>query len=269
MARGKTDGGDACRWRTVWIVGGSTGIGQALARLFASKGCRVFVTARNADRLKAFTDSHPHMVPLAGDLSDYAVMRKLHHEIIQQEGWLDLALLTAAVYRPGLVHRTTEVDLMETFAVNTLGTIHLSGVIIDAMLQQGEGQIALVGSVVGYQGLPNAGIYGPSKAALINYCESVRAELIDRPVKIQIINPGFVETPMTAINDFPMPFIVTAEDAAQRIVKGLEGDRFEIAFPWKLVWMLKCMRALPYGLFFRLMGALVRGRVERDRHKRS
>jgi short-subunit dehydrogenase len=126
--------------------------------------------------------------------------------------------------------------------------------LIPAMKYAGRGQIALVASVAGYRGLPKAAAYAPSKAAVISLAEVLRLELAGLGIVVSLVNPGFVETPMTVENDFPMPFIIKAEDAAARIIKGLRKQRFEVAFPWQLVTMLKLGRILPYGLYFKLAG---------------
>ena len=115
------------------------------------------------------------------------------------------------------------------------------------------GHIALVSSVAGYRGLPKAAYYAPSKAAAISLAEVLQCELPRHGVKVSIINPGFVETPMTAVNDFPMPYLIKADDAARRIIRGLEKGKFEIAFPWQMVAMLKLTRILPYRAYFWLV----------------
>ena len=124
--------------------------------------------------------------------------------------------------------------------------------LIPAMANAGRGQLALVASVAGYRGLPKAAAYAPSKAAVISLAEVLRLELAGRGITVSLVNPGFVETPMTSVNKFPMPFIIKADDAADRIISGLARGKFEIAFPWQLVTMLKLLRMMPNALYLRL-----------------
>jgi short-subunit dehydrogenase len=135
-------------------------------------------------------------------------------------------------------------------AVNYQGIVNGIEAVLPAMLERGQGHIALVSSIAGYRGLPRALGYGPSKAALINLAEGMRNDLAARGIAISVINPGYVSTPMTAGNKFPMPFIVPVEAAARKIIRGLEKRKFEIAFPWQLVALAKLGRLLPNALFF-------------------
>ena len=144
----------------------------------------------------------------------------------------------------------------ETFArqidVNWMGVVRALGAVIPGMVERRAGQIAVVGSVSGYRGLRTAAAYGATKAALINMCEALQMELGDYGIKVQIVNPGFVETPLTDRNDFPMPFLVSADDAARRIVEGLKKGRREIAFPRRFTWLLRAFAALPGPLVDRI-----------------
>ena len=140
--------------------------------------------------------------------------------------------------------------------VNYFGIVNALEPLIPAMIATARGHIALVASVAGYRGLPKAAAYAPSKAAVINLAEVLRLELSRHGIVVSLVNPGFVETPMTAVNDFPMPYMIKADDAAERILRGLEQGRFEIAFPWQLVAMLKLLRLLPNGLYLRIAGRL-------------
>jgi short-subunit dehydrogenase len=121
------------------------------------------------------------------------------------------------------------------------------------MKARASGRIVLVSSVAGYRGLPRAAAYGASKAALTHLGEALRLSLAPDNITVQVVNPGFVATPLTAKNDFPMPFLMPAEDAAQRILKGLAGSAFEITFPRRFTYFLKLLRILPYGLYFRVL----------------
>ena len=140
--------------------------------------------------------------------------------------------------------------------VNLIGTAACLAAVMPGMIVRRAGQIAIVASVAGYRGLPGGGAYGASKAALIALAESLRCDLQRHDVLMQVINPGFVRTPMTAVNAFPMPFLLEADDAARRIIRGLQRTAFEIAFPWRLVWLLKMLRCLPARAYFALLANL-------------
>ncbi len=144
--------------------------------------------------------------------------------------------------------------------VNVMGSATTLATVMPGFIRRGSGQIAIVASVAGYRGLPMAAAYGTSKAALINLAESLKFDLDRSGVMINVVNPGFVKTPMTDVNRFPMPFLLSPEDAAARIVNGLKRRSFEIAFPASLVWPLKVVRVLPYLLFFAAVGAATRRR---------
>jgi short-subunit dehydrogenase len=138
----------------------------------------------------------------------------------------------------------------QSIAVNYLGIANPLETLIPLMIGRGRGHLALTASVAGYRGLPQAAAYAPSKAAVIALAETLAPDLARKGVSVSVINPGFVETPMTAVNTFPMPFLISPEDAATAIIRGLERKRFEIAFPWQMVVLLKFARVLPYPMFF-------------------
>ena len=157
--------------------------------------------------------------------------------------------MNATAYDAGLAHHS--------MTVNYGGIVNALEPLIPAMLANGRGHIALVASVAGYRGLPKAAAYAPSKAAVISLAEVLRLELASRGITVSLINPGFVETPMTSVNAFKMPYIIKADDAAARIIRGLERGAFEIAFPWQLVTMLKLLRILPNKLYLPIARRLV------------
>ena len=140
--------------------------------------------------------------------------------------------------------------LARVVGVNLLGTGNCLEPLLKVMVQRRRGRIAIMASVAGYRGLPNAAYYGASKAALINLAEALKLDLDPYGVAVQLIDPGFVETPMTARNPFPMPFLMPVEQAAERIARGLASGRFEITFPRRFTWQLKLLRCLPYSVYF-------------------
>lgn len=142
--------------------------------------------------------------------------------------------------------------------VNLMGTVNCLAAILPSFIDRRRGRIAVVASVAGYRGLPTAAAYGATKAALINMCEALKPELDQFGVGLTLINPGFVDTPLAKKNDFPMPFMIPADVAADVIVRGLAAGKFEIAFPWRMALAMKLLRTLPYGVFFRITRRVVR-----------
>jgi NAD(P)-dependent dehydrogenase (short-subunit alcohol dehydrogenase family) len=238
-----------------WITGASTGIGRETARRLAAAGWTVAVTARGADGLATLAAEAPagRIVPMPGDVTDPAAMAAIVGRIEAEIGPLALALLNAGTYKPLKAATMQVADFRDTFAVNVDGTINALVPAVAAMQGRGRGQVAIVSSVAGYGGLPGAAAYSASKAALIKMAESLKFDLDRLGILIQVINPGFVETPLTAKNDFPMPFLMPVDAAADRILRGLSAGRFEIVFPRRFAAILKLLNALPYGLYFRLV----------------
>ncbi|MBI1239412.1 MAG: SDR family NAD(P)-dependent oxidoreductase [Alphaproteobacteria bacterium] len=245
-----------------WVTGASSGIGAAVALLLVRQGWRVVVTARRESELQHLADaarSLPgaiHVFP--ADVTDQAAIRKVVEDVEEAMGPLTLAILNAGVYLPvdGLA---PDPALFErSFAVNVLGTANALGAVVPKMVARQKGQIAIVASVTGYGGLPTSAAYGATKAALINMAESLWFDLNNAGVRIQIVNPGFVKTPATDQNDFDMPYLMGAEEAARRLVRGLKRSGFEITFPRRFTYQLKALQFLPYWLYFRIVGSRTR-----------
>lgn len=240
-----------------WITGASSGIGRALALKLAGGGWRVAASARSADalaELEADGTVPPGSVrsfPL--DVTDRQATEETVRSIEDSFGPIALCVLNAGIYLPmDGVNPTTEI-FDRTFAVNLGGTTNCLVPVIDAMKRQGRGQVALVSSVAGYGGLPTSAAYGASKAGLINLAESLKFDLDRVGIRIMVVNPGFVDTPATADNPFPMPALMAVDAAAQRIVDGLERPGFEITFPRRFTYGLKLVNLLPYRLYFRVI----------------
>lgn len=239
-------------WKTAWITGASTGIGRELALRLAARGVRVAASARSAEKLDELAKAHANIVAVPLDVTVPADVAAAHARTVAAIGAIDLAILNAGVWHPMKASAYAAARAADSMTVNYLGIANALEPLIPAMLGAGRGHIALVASVAGYRGLPMAAAYAPSKAAVINLAEVLRLELARHGIVVSLVNPGFVETPMTAVNQFPMPFIVKADVAAERIVRGLARGKFEIAFPWQLVAMLKLLRLLPNGLYLRI-----------------
>lgn len=246
-------------WRVVWITGASTGMGRAVAVKLALRGIKVAASARSAGALAALAAEHPNIVAYPLDVGDRAAQAATIAAIERDLGPIDLALLNAGVWHPGGSEEFDVAKIEQALLINYTAAIYALDVLLPRMRSRKCGHIAFVASVAGYIGLPNAIAYAPTKAALISLAECLKPDAGRFGIDISVINPGFVETPMTAANTFPMPFIMKAGDAADKIIAGLERKRFEIAFPWQLATILKLARRLPYSVFFWL---ITRGGVQ-------
>jgi NAD(P)-dependent dehydrogenase (short-subunit alcohol dehydrogenase family) len=165
-------------------------------------------------------------------------------------GPIDLAVLNAGTWNVVKLDDFEPTAFRASMDVNYLGVVNGIAAVLPGMLARGRGHIAVVSSVAGYRGLPKAAAYGPTKAALINLVESLRPELEARGITISLVSPGFVETPMTSVNKFPMPFLMPVERAAERMLGGLVKGRYEIVFPRRLAYGMKLLRLLPNAVFF-------------------
>jgi NAD(P)-dependent dehydrogenase (short-subunit alcohol dehydrogenase family) len=242
-----------------WVTGASSGIGKALALDLAGEGFTVYATARSEDELVALEGQSGglkgRIVAAPGDVTDTGAMAVIAERIDADGNGLALAVFNAGVYLP--VHgETLKVsDFDKTFAVNLSGVVNGLVPAIERMKARGRGQVAIVSSVTGYGGMPTSAAYGATKAALINMAESLKFDLDKIGVRIQVINPGFVDTPATADNAFEMPALIQPEDAAKRIAQGLKSGSFEITFPRRFTCVLKALQFLPYPAYFWLMNA--------------
>lgn len=236
-----------------WITGGGTGIGRALAASLAKDGWQVVVSGRRAGPLAetAAAASGIHAWPL--DVTDPAAVRAAVPAIETRHGPIALAVLNAGMFQPVKLDNFKSETFAEHMQVNFLGVVNCMEALIPAMRARQAGHLVLVASVAGYRGLPLASAYGPTKAALINLAESLKSMLARAGIRISVCNPGFVDTPMTEANAFPMPFLMKVEDAAEALKRGIYKGKFEIAFPTRFVLMLKLLRALPYSIYFPLM----------------
>ncbi|MGI9371990.1 MAG: SDR family NAD(P)-dependent oxidoreductase [Hyphomicrobiales bacterium] len=240
-------------WKSVWITGASTGLGREIAVKLAQAGVKVAVSARSKDKLESLAASYDAIRPYALDVSDPAAVQKVVQNIEAELGPLDLALFNAGTYEPEGAFDLNSESFRRTVSVNYLGAVDGVLAVLPAMKERGVGHVAVVASVAGYRGLPRAAAYGSTKAALIHFAESTAPELKRAGITMSVVNPGFVETPLTAKNDFPMPFIMDVDAAADRVLSGLEAGKFEVAFPRRFVMILKTLRMLPYSLYFKIM----------------
>ncbi|MEO1160654.1 MAG: SDR family NAD(P)-dependent oxidoreductase [Pseudomonadota bacterium] len=247
----------AVSWKTVWITGASSGIGQRLALDLAGQGATVAVSARSGDALAELAAENPNIRSYPLDVTDLAACRKTAQAIEADIGPLDLVVMAAGIWIIRDIGNFRAEDSIKAMRVNYEGAAGVVDAVLPSMTKRRAGHIAPVASVAGYRGIPRAVTYAPTKAALISMAEALRTDAAQYGIKVQIINPGFVRTPMTDTNDFPMPFLMEPEDASRCIIAGLQSDRFEIVFPTRLAVIMKLLRVLPYRLYFWLMARFV------------
>jgi short-subunit dehydrogenase len=239
-----------------WITGGGTGIGRALALHMARKGWQVAISGRREAPLRETQamaqDALGKIECFTCDVTDHAGMLKTIGQIEASLGEIDMVVLNAGTYA-GEKEQRFSVDLFrEVYDTNVMGVVHGIDAVLPGFYARKSGQIVIVASVAGYSGLPVAAAYGSSKAALINMAESLRLDLEPKGVTVTLVCPGFVRTPLTDQNTFPMPFLMDADDAARQMYDGLLSGSFEVTFPKALAVPLKLMRMLPYALYFPL-----------------
>lgn len=259
MRMGSTSTGGAVSRRIAWITGASSGIGRALALHLSRNGWTVAVSARSGDELEVLAaETGGSILAFPLDVTDKAAVRATCAAISTDLGPIDLCVFAAGTYYRDYAADFDSDRFRAMVELNLLGTAHCLEAVMPAMIARKSGHIAVVASVSGYVGLPGAASYGATKAALNVMCEAFQPELAAHGVRISIVNPGFVDTPLTRKNDFPMPFLVTADEAAQSIADGLSAGRYEIVFPWQMALSMKLLHALPARLRFKLTRRMLR-----------
>jgi NADP-dependent 3-hydroxy acid dehydrogenase YdfG len=236
--------------RRVWLIGASTGIGRATAELLYAKGAKVIVSARNAEALSAFAAQYPGLQALVLDATDEAAVQAAARQLLAL-GPLDLMMYCAGTYAAQRAQDMQLHDIAHHVQVNYMGAIYSIAAVLPSMLAAKHGHISLVSSVAGFRGLPKSLAYGPTKAALINLAETLYIDLHDEGLGVSVVNPGFVQTPLTAQNTFHMPALISPAQAAIEIVAHWEKGRFEIHFPKRFTRWMKLLRILPYTAYFK------------------
>ena len=212
----------------------------------ANSGVKVAASSRSVPS----TVPHENITFFPLDVSDAKAVEKTVGKIEAKLGPIDLAIFAAGAYQPFALDTVSAEEFKKINAVNYLGVTNCLSAICKTMTARRKGHISWFASVAGYSGLPKAAYYGPTKAALINLAESMKLELEPFDVKVSVINPGFVETPMTKVNNFKMPFLMDSQSAAKATIAGLAKGKFEVAYPFAFVALLKFMRLLPYSIYF-------------------
>lgn len=238
--------------KIVWVTGASTGIGRAAALRLAQDGWMVAASARSVDRLAELVAEGGGLIKAyPGDVTDESAMKSVVNAIENDLGPIDMALLNAGNYFPDTYETFTASNFKKQYDVNVFGVMHCVEPLLEKFRARGRGHIAIVASVAGYRGLPNSLSYGSSKAALINFTEALAAECSGTGIKIQVVNPGFIKTPLTDKNDFYMPMLMDVDDAAKALVQGLYSNAFEITFPWVFAMLTRVFGMLPNRLYIR------------------
>lgn len=243
-------------WRglRVWLVGASSGIGEATAAALHARGAQVLVSARKADALQAFVASHPSHQGTAAqawplDVTDEQAVAQTVNEILAQ-GPLDLVVYCAGHYREMRAGAMDMADLHQHLEINYVGALHVLHAVLPALIARGRGHISLISSVAGFRGLPKGLAYGPTKAALTNLAETLYLDLHPLGLGVSVVHPGFVQTPLTAQNQFTMPALITPGQAALAMIADWERGRFDIHYPKRFTRWMKLLRLLPYRAYF-------------------
>ena len=245
--------------KTIWITGGSTGIGKALAIRFANEGWNVAISARRENLLKELSDRFENISPFPLDVTDKENCKNIFNQVKEKFGDIDICFFSTGTWDPKKEKDIDVEQIENVFKINFFGTVNSIKAVEEYYKNRNEGTIAIVSSIAGYRGLPNSTGYGPSKSALNNLAESLYFDFGRHNVRVCLVSPGFIKTPMTDKNDFKMPFLKTPEFAADKIYDGLVNKKiFEIHFPKELTLTLKFFSILPYKLYFYLVKKLTK-----------
>lgn len=244
--------------RVAWVTGAGTGIGRALAKRLAQEGWHVAVSARTAQDLDSLAAEVPGSITaFVLDVTNGAETEAVVDKIETGIGPLELVVLNAGTYFPVTATSFKAANFRKTVDVNLNGTANGLDAVLPRMIARKSGHIALMASVAGFVGLPTSSAYGATKAAINNLAEAMKVELEPHGVTMTVINPGFVRTPLTDKNTFPMPFLMEIDPAIDALMRGLKSKRYEIIFPWQMAVLMKLLRILPHWLLFAITRRMV------------
>jgi len=231
---------------TAWVTGAGSGIGRALARRLAETGWTVAVSARTARDLDTLAAEVPgRITAFLLDVTDAAACVETGRQIEASLGPVDLAVFNAGSYFPTTAEDFSVANFKKTVDVNLMGEVNCMGAVVPSMLARRAGHIVLMGSLTGLVGLPTAASYGATKAALNSIAQALKPDFERFGITISVINPGFVKTPLTDKNRFPMPFLIGVDAAVDHIMRGIERQRFDVSFPWQMSFLVRLLAALP------------------------
>lgn len=248
--------------KTIWITGAGKGLGRALALELSARGHVIAASARTIEDLESLALEAEAMgdviMPYVLDVTDRDAVARVTTQIVRDLGVPDIVVLNAGTHSEVTATNFDIAEFSRVIDTNIMGIANCLAVLLPAMIARKSGRIALMASVAGYRGLPTASAYSASKAAIIALGEALKPELEPHHVDLTLINPGFVDTPLTRRNKFPMPFIMQADKAARIMADGLEAQKLEIVFPWQMKLLMKLLGVLPYPLFFAITRRMVR-----------
>ena len=245
--------------KTIWITGGSTGIGKALAIKFANKGWNVAISARRENLLQEISNNHENIHGFPVDVTDKIKCKQTFEQIRNKFENIDICFFSTGTWDPKKEKDIDVEQIENVFKVNFFGTLNSIKAVEEYFKNRKMGTITIVSSIAGYRGLPNSTGYGPSKSALNNLAESLYFDFKRSNVRVCLVSPGFIKTPMTDKNDFKMPFLKTTDYAAEKIYDGLVNKNiFEIHFPKSLTLILKILSFLPSSIYFSLVGKMTK-----------
>ena len=245
--------------KTIWITGGSTGIGKALAVKFANNGWNVAISARRNKLLQEISNSYEDIHGFPLDVTNKSECKEVFEKIKNKFQNIDICFFSTGTWNPKKERDIDVEQIEDVFKVNFFGTLNSIKAVEEYFKNKKDGTISIVSSIAGYRGLPNSTGYGPSKSALNNLAESLYFDFKRFNVRVCLVSPGFIKTPMTDKNDFKMPFLKTSEYAAEKIYDGLINKNvFEIHFPKTLTFILKILSFLPSKIYFSLVGKMTK-----------
>ncbi len=240
--------------KVIWITGASTGIGKALALKFAKNDWIVAASARRENLLNELNEENRNIHPFPLDVTDIDQCKNVFENILQKFKNIEICVFSTGIHDPKSEKKFNLDKIRKIMEVNYFGVMNSINSIYEYYNSKESGQISIVSSVAGYRGLPAAGAYCASKSALTSFTESLYFEMKRKNVRVSLISPGFIKTPMTDQNDFPMPMIKSPEFAAEQIYNGLiKKNSFEIHFPKAFTFFMKFLRILPNIVYFRLL----------------
>ena len=240
--------------KVIWITGASSGIGKSLAIKFASEGWQVAVSARRESLLKELSDTNSNIHSFPLDVTDSEKCKDVSTEIINKLENIEICIFCTGIHDPKSEKSLDLEKVRKIMEVNFFGTVNSINSVYDYFKKKRSGHISMVSSVAGYRGLPAGGAYCASKSALTTFAESLYFDLKRFNVRVSVVNPGFIKTPMTDQNDFPMPMIKSPEFAADKMFKGLtQSNAFEIHFPKQFTFIMKILKIMPNWLYLKLI----------------
>ncbi len=243
----------------VIISGASSGLGKALAHHYAAMGATLGLIARRSDLLEELAAELPDVSIYPADVTNASAVQAIAQDFMERHGCPDIVIANAGVSRGTLTEYAEDREVFaDILAINVTGMVNLFQPFIAGMRFRGRGSLVGIASVAGYRGLPGSGAYSASKAAAMTYLESLRVEMHRSGVSVITICPGYIVTPMTANNPFPMPFILTVEDAAKKIARTIESGTLFSVIPWQMSIVAKALRLLPNFLYDRIFADVPR-----------